>query len=261
MPDRIFQNPVAEKLMQIIQSKKSNLGLALDLSDKKKFLQIAEKLGEYICLLKTHIDIIENFDWRFIKALLKLKEKYNFLIFEDRKFADIGHTVKQQYTSGIYKIIEWADIVSCHIISGPGVIEGLREASKEQKKQRALLIIAQMTSEGHLANQTYIDQVVVWAKEYSDFIIGFVANAQDRQAFEVLRQQAGSEFIVFTPGVNLSYSRDNLRQTYISPDEAVSRGADVILVGRGIYTAEDNMMVQIAKKYQQFGWRSAKVPF
>lgn len=253
MSTRIFQNPVAENLMQIMQSKKSNLGLALDLPDKKKFLTVLEKLGPYICLVKTHIDIIENFDWNFIKTLLKLKEKYNFLIFEDRKFADVGQIVKCQYSRGLYKIIEWADIINCHIVSGPGVIEGLREAAAEQRQKRALLIVAQMTAEDQLVSQTYLDQAIAWAKEYSDFVIGFIAGAQDQQAFSLLRRQAGSEFMLFTPGVHFNESRGSLRQTYISPAQAASLGADVILVGRGIYETEDNMMVETAKKYQQDG--------
>lgn len=253
MSIRIFQNPVAENLKQIMQTKNSNLGLALDLPDKKKFLTVLEKLGDYICLVKTHIDIIENFDWQFIKEFLKLKEKYNFLIFEDRKFVDIGKIVKCQYSRGLYKIIEWADIINCHIISGPGVIEGLREAVSEQRRNRALLIVMQMTSDGQLINQAYTEQALAWAKEYSDFVIGFIASAQDKQAFSILRRKAGLEFMLFTPGIHFNESRDSLRQTYLPPATAVSLGADVILVGQGIYEVEDNLMVEKAKKYQKAG--------
>lgn len=41
-------------------------------------------------VIKTHIDIIEDFDHSLIEQLQALSRQHDFVIFEDRKFADIG---------------------------------------------------------------------------------------------------------------------------------------------------------------------------
>jgi orotidine-5'-phosphate decarboxylase len=40
--------------------------------------------------MKTHIDIIEDFDPSVVERLTELSQRHDFVIFEDRKFADIG---------------------------------------------------------------------------------------------------------------------------------------------------------------------------
>jgi len=54
---------------------------------------VCEAVGRNVCLVKTHIDIVEDFDMDLVHQLTQLSEKHDFLIFEDRKFADIGKSL------------------------------------------------------------------------------------------------------------------------------------------------------------------------
>lgn len=118
-------------------------------------LKVADQLGPHICVLKTHIDILNDFDHDKVQKLVDLSLKHNFLIFEDRKFADIGNTVKSQYNQGIYKISQWANIINAHSIAGSGCVQGLKET--EDSTNKGCLLIAQLSCKGNLIDQSYTD--------------------------------------------------------------------------------------------------------
>jgi len=88
-----------------------------------------------------------------------LAQKHNFMIFEDRKFIDIGHTVQQQYHGGALRISEFAHIVNASVLAGDGMIEALEQVITEPsfpyKGDRAILILAEMTTAGSLATGDY----------------------------------------------------------------------------------------------------------
>ncbi len=250
----VVKNPVAKKLLQLMDEKETNLCLANDETNAEKMLEHADAVGPHICVLKTHIDALENFTPAIIEQLTDLAKQHNFLIFEDRKFADIGNTVKMQYAKGVHHIVEWSDMTNAHVVPGPGIIEGLREVANTSGKERGLILLAQMSSSGNLATDTYTAATIAMAKEYSDFVIGFIGNGGDVTELAKLVQQSDPEFIILTPGVKLGGGSDTLGQRYTTPADVITAGSDVIIVGRGIYGADDPAAA--AEEYRHAGWEA-----
>jgi hypothetical protein len=77
-------NPVAVKLLQLMASKQSNLCVAADVTSASQLISLAESTGPYVCVFKTHIDIVEDFSPQLIQDLLAVAQKHNFLLMEDR---------------------------------------------------------------------------------------------------------------------------------------------------------------------------------
>ncbi|MBI2415137.1 MAG: orotidine-5'-phosphate decarboxylase [Candidatus Kerfeldbacteria bacterium] len=240
---QLTTNATAKRLFEIMAEKETNLAVAADLTDANDIIRLAQIIGDDICVLKTHIDVVTNCSNDFINSLVELSQQHKFLIFEDRKFADIGNTVQLQYGQGLYHMVDWSDIINAHVVPGPGVIEGLRAVGLE--KGRGLLLIGEMSSAGNLATGEYTQAALRWAEQYSDFVIGFIG---------MKRLVDDPKFITMTPGVNLADKGDDLKQQYVSPEQAIQGGSDVIIVGRGIYGAIDSAAA--AKQYRQAGWKA-----
>ncbi|KAM6979290.1 uridine 5'-monophosphate synthase isoform 1-T1 [Tautogolabrus adspersus] len=237
-------HPVASKLLNIMEEKKSNLCVSADVTSSEELLQLADSLGPKICMLKTHVDILEDYTVAFVQKLQALAEKHNFIIFEDRKFADIGNTVKHQYEGGLYQISSWSHIVNAHAVPGPGVVKGLSAVGKPLG--RGCLLIAQMSSQGSLATGEYTKAVLKMAEEHTDFVIGFICGSKISKR---------PEFIHMTPGVKIQAGGDVLGQQYTTPEDVLyNKGSDVIIVGRGILEAPDRL--KAAESYRMSGWEA-----
>ncbi|XP_059822546.1 uridine 5'-monophosphate synthase [Hypanus sabinus] len=237
-------HPIAAQLFNIMEKKQTNLCLAADVTNSKELLQLADSIGTEICILKTHVDVLSDFNEEAFKELRAIANMHEFLIFEDRKFADIGNTVKHQYEGGVYKIAQWSDFVNAHVVPGPGVIKGLKEVGMPLK--RGCLLIAEMSSEGSLATGNYTTAAVKLAEEHADFVIGFISSSNISSRLE---------FVHMTPGVQMQVGADHLGQQYLSPEEVINkRGSDVIIVGRGILSAKDR--AEAARMYKKAGWEA-----
>ena len=119
---------------------------------------------------------------------------------------------------------------------------------------RGLLLLAQMSSEGHMMNEAYTSACVEAARKHRDFVLGFIAQRS-------LNEGTKDAFLTLTPGVNLPPEgvrgtwniTDGLGQQWRTPKEVVGKdGADVVIVGRGILNAKDR--AKEAERYRKAAW-------
>jgi uridine monophosphate synthetase len=113
-------------------------------------------------------------------------------------------------------------------------------------KERGCLLIAEMSSKGHLLTSDYTQAVVAMGKQHKDFVTGFISTS---------RVCEDPSFIHLSPGVSLSQQCDGLGQQYLTPEEVVTvRGCDGIIVGRGIYQATN--VADAARSYQTAAYQA-----
>jgi uridine monophosphate synthetase len=119
--------------------KASNLCLSADVTTARELLTLADKVGPSIVVLKTHYDLISGWDYNQQTGtgarLAALARKHGFLIFEDRKFVDIGKTVQMQFTAGTARIIEWAHITNANMHAGKDMVRAMAEAAAKWKER------------------------------------------------------------------------------------------------------------------------------
>ena len=230
------EHSVAKKLLEISIEKKSNLIVSADVITTQELLDLAEEVGPHIVALKTHIDIITDFDPdTTILPLKDLATKYNFMLMEDRKFADIGNTQELQFSYGIYKISNWADFVTSHVIGGYEALDCFLNVG--------VVAIVGMSSKGTLTNKNYQEEALKIAQSHPNVIGG------------VSQKQLPEELLLFTPGINMGDSGDGKGQQYNTPEHAFKNlQSYFMIVGRGIYKAED--AEKAALNYKIAGWNA-----
>ncbi len=237
------KHPVTQKLARLMQQKQSNLALSADVTTAKALMDLATSVADDIVILKTHIDIITDFTPDLTKCLRQLADEKGFLLFEDRKFADIGNTVLHQVKDGVYHIASWADIINAHLLPGLGIIDGLKAGCNG--RDIGLLLLAQMSSKQNLFTKSYTDITVQQAHKNKDFVMGFIAQ-------EKLSED--DDLVTMTPGVSFHDKGDALGQNYHTPEYVLKeKKSDIVIVGRGIYAAENPR--RTAQEYRQKSWK------
>ena len=190
-----------------------------------------------MCIVKLHADIINDFDEAFIAYLLRAKRTHGFLLWEDRKFADIGHTVRHQLHGGVHRISSWADIVSCHAVAGRPALDALTGVSETEAPSDVpmVVLVASLSCADNVLDETYTQRAISVARNHPH-VVGVVTQ-------KALSASDAAALLTFVPGITLRADAsasdapvsDAFGQQYHTMDDKPF--ADVLVVGRAITNA------------------------
>ena len=212
------------------------------------FFSILDKVGSKIVVLKVHLDIMENLHYDNLKHLFRLKKKYNFLVWEDRKLCDIGHTnlmiveklLSYQFYPELEKIttmINQSDFKSERLIDYISIlpIGGELSLTPLLHLDAGIFLLSQMSSKDNYFNDVITNNIIQLSKKYPNHITGIINQTLNPHIITY-------PMLSIMPGINLKQEQDTMGQTYRSINQLENK-PDIFVVGRAIYNADNPLEV------------------
>ena len=209
---------------------KSPIIVALDM-ESERALELAKKLNPQECKVKVGSQLFTADGPIIIEKLNEL----GFDIFLDLKFHDIPNTVKKAVET-VIKMGVW--MLNVHSLGGKEMLRAAYEVVEKVSIKPLLVGVTVLTSlndkalkEVGLGLNTE-DQVLLLAELcQAEGLNGVVCSANE---LSVLRKHLEEDFLLVTPGIRSSGQESDDQKRISTASEAISNGADYIVIGREI---------------------------
>ena len=214
---------------------KSPIIVALDM-ESKRALELAKKLNPQECKVKVGSQLFTADGPIIIDKLNEL----GFDIFLDLKFHDIPNTVKKAVEVAI-KMGVW--MLNVHSLGGKEMLRAACEVVEKASIKPLLVGVTVLTSlndkslkEVGLGLNTEDQVLLLAALCQTEGLNGVVCSANE---LSVLRKHLEEDFLLVTPGIRSSGQESDDQKRTSTASEAISNGADYIVIGREISNAID----------------------
>ena len=218
---------------------KDYLIFPLDVPTYEEAIRYVELLDEHVGLFKVGLELFVSVGPKILRGI---RERSAAGIFLDLKFHDIPATVKNAFLAASAHGVTFTTV---HCDEGRGLLRSVVENNPSGTKILAVTVLTSLESK-NLKELGYLDRYVTditelvmlrarMAKEAG--CSGVVCSGLEVERVKV---ELGKDFIVVTPGIRPAWSvagKDDQKRI-ITPHQAIQRGADYIVVGRPIRTAE-----------------------
>ena len=209
---------------------KSPIIVALDM-ESKRALELAKKLNPQECKVKVGSQLFTADGPIIIEKLNEL----GFDIFLDLKFHDIPNTVKKAVET-VIKMGVW--MLNVHSLGGKEMLRAAYEVVEKVSIKPLLVGVTVLTSLNDKALKEVglrlntEDQVLLLAELcQSEGLNGVVCSANE---LSILRKHLNEDFLLVTPGIRSGEIEKDDQKRISTASEAISNGADYIVIGREI---------------------------
>ena len=215
--------------------------VALDFPDGESAMRLVAQLGDAVRFYKIGLELIASGDgFRIIRQLADNGKR----VFADMKLFDVPPTVARA-TAAIAD--SGADFLTVH---GD---DAIMQAAAENKGDLKILAVTVLTSldDGDIRQMGFACDiptlVLSRAKKAMQFgCDGVIASGQEAAA---IRKELGANSLIVTPGIRPAESQSNEQKRIATPADAISAGANYLVVGRPIRNAENPRLA--AEKIQR----------
>ena len=158
-------------------------------------------------------------------------------VFLDMKLLDIGNTVERAVSNAAELGVSFLTVHGTDVKTMRAAVNGRGD---RPLKLLAVTVLTNLTADDlRQQGSTMTPAQLVLHRAKLAFETGFdgvIASGQEAQA---IRQATSPEFLIVTPGIRLAGGGADDQARIMTPDRAITAGADYIVVGRPITEASE----------------------
>ncbi|MCH2548724.1 MAG: orotidine-5'-phosphate decarboxylase [Alphaproteobacteria bacterium] len=215
---------------------KNPIFVAIDTSDLDQALALAKEVRSLVGGFKVGLEFFSSNGAEGLKKVIEL----GIPVFLDLKFHDIPNTVSK----AVGEVVDLGvSIINVHASGGKAMMEAAVKSSKNKTHSPPLMAaVTVLTSldENDLVTVgqntpvvSQVERLSLLAKSCG--LDGVVCSANE---ITHLRKVCGNDFFLIVPGIRPRWASSGDQKRVMTPEEAFTLGADILVIGRPITGSE-----------------------
>lgn len=213
----------------------SKIIVALDFPDDRSTMQLVDQLEPGLCRLKVGKELFTRCGPDIVSKLVSK----GYDVFLDLKFHDIPNTVARACEAAA-ELGVW--MLNVHSMGGHAMMEAARHALNGDGAPMLIAVTLltsnddrDLTALGIQWNSAeFVSQMAGMAQQAG--LDGVVCSAEEAI---LLKHKYGKDFTLVTPGIRLQNKSSDDQKRVATPKQAISDGADYLVIGRPITASND----------------------